>query len=68
MIHASLFLRRALQADAIFSGVGALLMTFGSGELAPLLDLPEALLRETGPTPRWSAGSARDSPSRRRWS
>ena len=48
MIHPSLFLRRALLADAIFSGAGALLMTFGAGALAPLLDLPEALLRETG--------------------
>ena len=44
----SLFLRRALQADAIFSGVGAVIFTLGGGELAPLFDLPEALLRETG--------------------
>ena len=48
MIHPSLFLRRAIQADAVFSGAGALLMTFGAGALAPLLDLPEALLRESG--------------------
>jgi hypothetical protein len=48
MIDPSMFLRRAIQADAIFSGAGALLMTFGAGTLAPLLDLPEALLRETG--------------------
>jgi hypothetical protein len=48
MIHPSLFLRRAIQADAIFSGVSALLLTFGAGALAPLLNLPEALLRETG--------------------
>jgi hypothetical protein len=48
MINPSMFLRRAIQADAIFSGAGALLMTFGAGALAPLLDLPEALLRETG--------------------
>ena len=37
MINPSLFLRRAIQADAIFSGVSALLLTFGAGELAPLL-------------------------------
>jgi hypothetical protein len=48
MINPSLFLRRAIQADAIFSGVSALLLTFGAGELAPLLSLPAALLRETG--------------------
>ena len=48
MIHPSLFLRRAILGDAIFSGVSALLLTFGAGELAPLLNLPTALLRETG--------------------
>ena len=48
MIHPSLFLRRAIQADAIFSGVSALLLTFGAGALAPWLSLPEALLGETG--------------------
>jgi hypothetical protein len=48
MINPSLFLRRAILADAIFSGISALLLTFGAGALAPLLDLPEALLRETG--------------------
>jgi hypothetical protein len=48
MIQPSLFLRRAIQADAIFSGVSALLLTFGAAELAPMLDLPEALLRESG--------------------
>jgi hypothetical protein len=48
MIHPSLFLRRALQADAIFSGVSAVLLTLGASELAPLLNLPEALVRETG--------------------
>lgn len=48
MMHPSMLLRRALQADAIFSGVGALMMTFGAAELAPWLNLPEALLRETG--------------------
>jgi hypothetical protein len=48
MINPSLFLRRAIQADAIFSGVSAVLLSFGAGELAPLLSLPEALLRESG--------------------
>ena len=48
MIHPSVFLRRAIQADAIFSGVSAVLLTFGAGEFAPLLNLPEALLRESG--------------------
>jgi hypothetical protein len=48
MIHPSLFLRRAILADAVFSGASAVLLTFGAGVLAPLLNLPEALLRETG--------------------
>jgi hypothetical protein len=48
MIQPSLFLRRALLADAIFSGVSAVLLSFGGGALAPILNLPEALLRETG--------------------
>jgi hypothetical protein len=48
MIHASLLLRRAFLLDTITSGMMALLLTFGAAELAPLLNLPEALLRETG--------------------
>src|SRR3981189_1963917 len=48
MIHPSLFLRRAVLADAIFSSVSALLLAFGAGALAPVLNLPEALLRGTG--------------------
>jgi hypothetical protein len=48
MIQPSLLLRRALLADAIFSGLSALLLSFGAGLLAPRLNLPEALLRETG--------------------
>ena len=48
MIHPSLFLRRAILADAIFSGASAVLLTFGAGALAPWLELPEALLRESG--------------------
>ena len=48
MINPSVFLRRAILADAIFSGASALLLTLGAGALALLLNLPEALLRETG--------------------
>jgi hypothetical protein len=48
MINPSSFLRRAILADAIFSGASALLLTFGAGALAPLTSLPEALLRESG--------------------
>jgi len=48
MIDASTFLRRALLADAIFSGVAAVGFTFGAGAFASLFNLPEALLREIG--------------------
>jgi hypothetical protein len=48
MIHPSLFLRRAILGDAVFSGASAVLLTLGAGVLAPWLELPEALLRETG--------------------
>ena len=48
MIDASTFLRRALLADAVFSGVAALGFTFGAGAFATLFNLPEALFRETG--------------------
>jgi hypothetical protein len=48
MIHPSSLLRRALLADAIFSGTSAVVLTLGAGALAPLLNLPDALLRETG--------------------
>jgi len=48
MNESSAFLRRAIQADAIFSGASAVILTIGGGEIAPLLNLPEALLRETG--------------------
>ena len=47
-IRSSQFLRRALAADAVFSGVAAVLLTADAGMLAPLLELPAALLRETG--------------------
>jgi len=48
MINPSSFLSRALLADAVFSGVSAVGLTLGAGVLAPFLNLPEALLRETG--------------------
>ena len=48
MITSSQFLRRALAADAVFSGAAAVMLTAGASQLAPLLQLPEALLRETG--------------------
>lgn len=48
MIHPSSFLSRALLADAIFSGVSAAGLMLGASMLAPVLNLPEALLRETG--------------------
>ena len=48
MIQPSMLLRRAIQADALVTGAVALLQKFGAGMLAPLLSLPESLLRETG--------------------
>ena len=48
MIQPSQLLRRALLADAIFSGVSAVGLTLGAGAFAALLNLPEALLRESG--------------------
>ncbi|MFC0241550.1 hypothetical protein [Rhodopseudomonas telluris] len=48
MIHPSLLLRRALQADALVSGAMALLLVTGAGALAPMLALPQPLLLETG--------------------
>ena len=48
MIHASMFLRRAIQADAIVSGAMAVLLTSAASTVAPLLNLPEVLLRESG--------------------
>jgi hypothetical protein len=48
MIIPSAFLNRALLADAVFSGVGAVMFALGAGDFAPLFNLPEALLRETG--------------------
>ncbi|MGJ4994887.1 hypothetical protein ACQR0Z_10765 [Bradyrhizobium sp. HKCCYLS3077] len=48
MITSSTLLRRALIADAVFSGVAGLALTFDTSPLAALMQLPEALLRETG--------------------
>src|SRR4051812_25630784 len=48
MINPSSFLRRALIADAIFSGVAALGFTFGAGAFAALFNMPEVFLREVG--------------------
>jgi hypothetical protein len=48
MIVSSPFLRRALIADAVFSGASAALITPAAGAMAAMLELPEALLRETG--------------------
>jgi hypothetical protein len=48
MINPSSFLRRALLADAVFSGVAGLGFTFGAGAFASLFNLPEMLLREVG--------------------
>jgi hypothetical protein len=48
MIQPSILLRRAIQADAIVTGAVALLQTFGAGLLAPLLNLPQSLVLETG--------------------
>ena len=48
MINPSLFLRRAIQADAIISGAMAVLLVSAAGLLAPMLNLPESFLREVG--------------------
>jgi len=48
MISPSSFLRRALLADAVFSGVSAVGLTFGAGVFAALFSLPEVFLREVG--------------------
>jgi hypothetical protein len=48
MILSSLLLRRALFADAVFSGISAVVMTLDTSAIAPFLNLPEVLLRETG--------------------
>jgi hypothetical protein len=47
-IRPSIFLRRALLADAIASGASAALMIAGANILDTLLALPSALLQEAG--------------------
>ncbi len=47
-LHSTRLLRISLLADAAASGATGLLLAFGSGPLAPLLGLPEALLRGAG--------------------
>lgn len=47
-IRPSLFLRRALLADAAASGASAVLMIVGAGIIDKLLGLPSALLLEAG--------------------
>jgi hypothetical protein len=48
MMQSSQFLRRALLADAVFSGISAVGLTFGAGAFASLFNLPQMLLQETG--------------------
>jgi hypothetical protein len=48
MINPSLFLRRAIQGDAIITGAMALLLVSAAGLLGPLLNLPVSFLREVG--------------------
>lgn len=48
MINPSLFLRRAIQGDAIITGAMAVLLVAAAGLLGPLLDLPVTFLREVG--------------------
>ena len=48
MINPSLLLRRAIVGDAVITGAMAVLLVAAAGILGPMLNLPEALLRETG--------------------
>ena len=48
MINPTSLLRRALLADAVFSGIAALGFSLGAGIFAPLFNLPEVFLREVG--------------------
>ena len=48
MINPSLLLRRAIVGDAVITGAMAVLLVAAAGILSPMLNLPEALLRETG--------------------
>ncbi|HXI08402.1 MAG: hypothetical protein ACRC1G_02915 [Bradyrhizobium sp.] len=48
MINPSSFLRRALIADAVFSGVAGLGFKFGAGVFAALFNLPNVFLLDLG--------------------
>ena len=48
IVSMSVFLRRVLLADALVSGAAGALMLFGAALLAPLLNLPVALLVPAG--------------------
>lgn len=48
MINPSLFLRRAIQGDAVITGAMAVLLVAAAGFLGPLLNLPQSFLREVG--------------------
>lgn len=48
MLNPSLFLRRAIQGDAIVTGAMAVLLVLAAGRLGALLNLPEAFLRHIG--------------------
>jgi hypothetical protein len=48
MINPSLLLRRAIVGDAVITGAMAVLLVAAAGLLAPMLNLPEVFLRETG--------------------
>lgn len=48
MINPSLFLRRAIQGDAIITGAMAVLLVAAAGFLGPLLNVPQTFLREVG--------------------
>jgi hypothetical protein len=48
MINPSLFLRRAIQGDAIITGAMALLLVAAASVLGPMLNLPESFLRQVG--------------------
>lgn len=48
MNNPSLFLRRAVQGDAVITGAMAILLVAGASLLAPTLNLPETFLRQVG--------------------
>ncbi|MEZ5766156.1 MAG: hypothetical protein R3D69_19210 [Xanthobacteraceae bacterium] len=48
MLNPSLFLRRAIQGDAIITGAMAILLVLAAGVLGPILNLPEVFLRQVG--------------------